>query len=174
MPSCATQHLQSAHHHGPRRRASVSFMLALLALCSPSTIQPPCAPYIKGHAHLSSRRCMREELDFGDYLNRPSVHMTGFKEIFLLKARRASVEETRSYADELVGCDLELLERREAGRGHSGSAVDARVRGHSPRRPLTSPCPSLSAEQLPPARRPQSSTPPQGRHARDVRGVMPQ
>ena len=53
---------------------------------------------------------MREELDFGEPLNRPSVHMTGFKEIFLLKARRASVEETRSYADELVGCDFELLE----------------------------------------------------------------
>ena len=108
---------------------------------------------------------------------RPSgnpMNMTGFKEIFLLKARRASVEETPSYDDESVGCDFELLERREAGRGHSGSAVDARVRGHSPRRPLTSPCPSLSAEQPPPARRPQSSTPPQGRHARDVRGVMPQ
>ena len=147
-------------------------MLALLAPCSPSTIQPPCAPYIKGHAHLSSRRCMREELDFGDYLNRPSVHMAGFKEIFLLKARRASIEETRSYADELVGCDFELLERREAGRGHSEhGAVDARVRGHSPRRPFTSPFPSLAAEQPPPARRPQSSTPPQGRHTRDVRGV---
>lgn len=86
-------------------------MLALLVPCSSATIQPPCAPYIKGHAHLSSRQCMREELDFGDYLNRPSVHITGFKEIFQLKARMASVEETPS--------------------------------------------------------------PPQGRHTRDVRGVMP-
>lgn len=146
-------------------------MLALLAPCSSSTIQPSCAPYIKGHAHLSSRRCMREELDFGDYLNRPSVHMTGFKEIFQLKARRTSVEETPSYDDESVGCDLELLERREAGRGHceaSRDAVDAQVRGHSPRRPLTRPCPSLSAERPPPARRPQSSTPPQCRYNRDV------
>ena len=101
-------------------------MLALLAPSSSSTIQPQCAPYIKGHAWLSSRPCMRADLDFGD-LNRPGVYMTGFKEIFQPEsARRVSVEEIQSYDrdDESVGCDLELLERLQAGRGHSAATLD--------------------------------------------------
>eukprot|EP00964_Phaeocystis_antarctica_P027838 scaffold15702_cov66-Phaeocystis_antarctica.AAC.10 len=103
-------------------------MLSLLAHFSSSTIQPPCAPFIMGHAHLSSRPCMRVDLDFGD-LNRPGVYMkmTGFKERFQSEsARRVSVEEmTYCRDDDSEGCDLELLERLQAGRDHSGGTSSA-------------------------------------------------
>lgn len=121
-------------HHGLRQGSAIKrptpAMLALLAPFSSSTIQPPCAPYIKGHAHLSSRPCMRADLDFGD-LNRPVVYMpgmmTGFKERFQPEsARRVSIEDIQSCDDEsVVGCDLESVVGSR--RGHSGGTSSAAI-----------------------------------------------
>ena len=76
--------------------------------------------------HLSSRACMRADLDFGD-LNRPGMYMTGFKERSQPESASAVSVEEMTYCrdDDSVGCDLELLERLQAGRGHSGGTSSA-------------------------------------------------
>ena len=122
----------------------------------------PNAPYIVGHAHLCLRPSpnMRVDLDFGD-MNRPGVYMsgmmTGFKEMLQpASARRVSVEEIQSYCrdDESVGCDLELLERLRAGRGHSGSTSGMKVKAGpqwstgAPTRPLPNDCAGAEQERL--------------------------